>query len=100
MIIKVVFDSENDIDYVYCPEEIAISKSDIRQNFYSWIDHTDEEHPFWIYEDGIRGLCYRGDAIVYWINKYILKNKNSSDQARVLESFSSNHLKYDLKIRL
>lgn len=97
MIIKAIFDHENDFDYIYCPENISISKSEINQKFYNWIDNTDDDHPFWVYEDGIKGLCYRGDAIVYWLNKYIINNK---EDAKLLDSFSCKHLEYDLEIRL
>ena len=97
MIIKAIFYHENDFDYIYCPENISISKSEIKQKFYNWIDNTDDDHPFWVYEDGIKGLCYRGDAIVYWLNKYIINNK---EDAKLLDSFSSKHLEYDLEIRL
>ena len=53
MIIKAIFDHENDFDYIYCPENISISKYEIKQAFYNWIDNTEDEHPFWVYEDGI-----------------------------------------------
>lgn len=97
MIIKAIFDHENDFDYIYCPEDISISKYEIKQAFYNWIDNTEDEHPFWVYEDGNKGLCYRGDAIVYWLNKYII---DGSENAKLLDSFSSKKLEYDLKIIL
>ena len=97
MIIKAIFDHENDFDYIYCPEDISISKYEIKQAFYNWIDNTEDEHPFWVYEDGNKGLCYRGDAIVYWLNKYIIDGRKN---AKLLDSFSSKKLEYDLKIIL
>jgi len=102
MIIKVVFDFEDDYDYLYCPENnISINKSQIKEMFYKWIDYTEEEHPFWCYENGEKvGKCYRGDAIVYWLNKYIINDKESTDKAKLLESFSSKKLDYDLEIIL
>lgn len=100
MIIKAIFGYENDCDYIYCPENISISKSEIKQAFYNWIDNTEDEHPFWVYEDGFKGLNYRGDAIVYWLNKYIINDKESIDKAKLLDSFSSKILEYDLKFKL
>ena len=41
MIIKAIFGYENDCDYIYCPENISISKSEIKQAFYNWIDNTE-----------------------------------------------------------
>ena len=96
-----LFEGEFNFDYLYCPENISISKSEIKQSFYNWIDYTKEDHPFWHYENGqLMGLCYRGDAIVYWINKYILNDKDNTDKARILESFTSKNLNYNLEIRL
>jgi len=102
MIIKAIFDCEDDFDYIYCPEKnISINKSQIKEMFYKWIDYTEEEHPFWCYENGERmGKCYRGDAIVYWLNKYIINDKENIDKAELIDSCSSKDLKYDLKIVL
>lgn len=46
------------------------------------------------------GLCYRGYAIVYWLNKYIINDKENVDEAKLLDSYSSKNLNYDLKITL
>ncbi|MBQ9013215.1 MAG: hypothetical protein IJ094_06595 [Bacilli bacterium] len=101
MIIKAVFDHEGDFDYIYCPENISIEKSKIKELFYDWIDNTNDEHPFKCYENGeFMGLCYRGDAIVYWLNKYIINNEYDKDNAKILDSYSSKDLNYDLKIIL
>ena len=101
MIIKAIFDHDDDIDYIYCPENISIPKDKIKQLFYNWIDNTNEEHPFYYYEDGeLMGKCYRGDAIVYWLNKYIINDKENRNNAKLLDSFSSKNLDYDLKIKL
>ncbi|MBP3905672.1 MAG: hypothetical protein J6D12_01005, partial [Peptostreptococcaceae bacterium] len=87
MIIKAVFDYENDFDYIYCPEKnISIDKSQIKDRFINWINYTEEDHPFWCYENGeLMGKCYRGDAIVYWLNKYILIDKESRDKSELIE---------------
>ena len=95
MIIKVTFwDSLN--DYIYCPDEVDI---DIKEEFYKWIDHTDEIHPFIKYDEVV-GMYkdYRGDAIVYWLNKHILKD--NQDKSSMIESFSDKKLKYNLLIEL
>ena len=101
MIIKAVFDHESDFDYIYCPENISIEKSKIKELFYDWIDNTNDEHPFKCYENGeFMGLCYRADVIVYWLNKYIINNEYDKDSAKILDSYSSKDLNYDLKIIL
>lgn len=101
MIIKVMFEGNGDYDYVYSPNNLKIKKNQIKESFYRWIDESDEEHPFWCYENNKRvGLCFRGDAIVYWINKYLLINEYSKDKAYLIESFSSKSIDYDIKIHL
>ncbi|EOY7134167.1 hypothetical protein [Clostridioides difficile] len=99
MVIKVNFGGNYSPDYIYVPNEISLKKYEIRNEFHNWIDNTEDEHPFWCYENGVQiGLDYRGDAIVYWLNNYILKNTN--DKARLIESFSNKKLDYDLIINL
>ncbi|HBH3640223.1 TPA: hypothetical protein KSK26_002058 [Clostridioides difficile] len=99
MVIKVNFGGNYSPDYIYIPNEISLKKCEIRNEFHNWIDNTEDEHPFWCYENGVQiGLHYRDDAIVYWLNNYILKNAN--DKARLIESFSNKKLDYDLIINL
>lgn len=99
MVIKVNFGGNYSPDYIYVPNKISLKKYEIRNEFHIWIDNTEDEHPFWCYENGVQiGLHYRGDAIVYWLNNYILKNAN--DKARLIESFSNKKLDYDLIINL
>lgn len=101
MVIKVIFDCDDDYDYIYVPQDINMPKHNIERKFYKWIDNPKEDHPFWEYDDeGEKALCYRGDAIVYWLNKYIINNKENGDTAKLLDSFSSKNLEYDLEIRL
>ncbi|MCC0697276.1 hypothetical protein [Clostridioides sp. ES-S-0048-02] len=97
MIIKVSFGGDSSSDYIYVPSEINLKKYEIRDEFYNWIYNTEDNHPFWYYENGIQiGLDYRGDAIVYWLNNYILNNTN--DKSKLVESFSNKKLDYDLII--
>ncbi|NJI79914.1 hypothetical protein GSQ54_05575 [Clostridioides difficile] len=99
MIIKVIFGGDYNPDYIEVPSDINLKKYEIRDKFYNWIDNTEEEHPFWEYENGIRiGLNYRGNAIVYWLNNYILKD--SKCKSKLIESFSNKSLDYDLMIKL
>lgn len=95
MIIKAIFEG-NSCDYVYCPDVVDIN---IREEFYRWIDNTDERHPFIKYDEVVGEYNdYRGDAIVYWLNKHILKG--SQDKSILIESFSDKNLKYDISINL
>lgn len=99
MVLKISFGGNYHSDYIYVPNGINLKKDKIKDGFYNWIDNTEDEHPFWEYENGVRiGLNYRGDAIVYWLNNYILKG--TKDKSMLVESFSSKKLDYDLVIKL
>lgn len=99
MVLKISFGGNYHSDYIYVPSEINLKKYKIKDEFYNWIDNTEDEHTFWEYENGVKiGLNYRGDAIVYWLNNYILKD--TKDKSRLIESFSSKKLDYDLVIKL
>lgn len=90
MVIKVVFEYDNDFDYVYCVNNIDI---DIN-SFYKWI-YEDKTHPFWVYEDGkVLGVDYRGNSISYWINKF------KNNESYVLKSFTNENIEHDLMIKL
>lgn len=99
MVLKISFGGNYHSDYIYILNRINLKKNEIRDGFYNWIDNTEIEHPFWEYENGVRiGLNYRGDAIVYWLNNYILKG--IKDKSRLVESFSNKKLDYNLLINL
>lgn len=90
MIIKVMFEGDNESDYIYSPTNIKVSTDE----FSKWI-YEDKTHPFWVYENGeVLGVEYRADAIVYWINKYMDNN------SYILKSFCSENIDYDLLIKL
>ena len=90
MIIKVVFEYDNDFDYVYCKNNIDIDIDD----FHKWI-YEDKTHPFWVYENGnALGVDYRGEAISYWINKF------KNNESYILKSFTTEEIKNDLLIKL
>lgn len=101
MIIKVTFGDYREYDYVYSPNNIGLKKENLKDNFYEWIDNTEDKYPFWCYENGEKvGLDFRGNAIVYWINKYLLINEYSKDKSYLIESFTDKSIDYDIKISL
>ncbi|CEK40089.1 hypothetical protein [Paraclostridium sordellii] len=95
MVIKTIFECEGDFDYIYCPDNI---KFDINK-FFTWI-YEDETHPFWAYNsDGSReGVEYRGDAIIYWINNFVIEK--SQEKSYMIKSFSNENLDYDVLVNL
>lgn len=93
MIVKVDFDY--DADYMYCPDCMDVET--LIKQFSEWIYDTTVAHPFWTDEEHI-ALCYRADAIAYWLNKCVLTN--SEDKAKVLEEMVKEDRKFDYAIVL
>ena len=83
-----MFEYEYDIDYI-----ISKNNSIDINSFQNWLQQ-DKTHPFSESDGEDFGLCYRADAIVYWINKY------RNDGAYILESHTNKKIKYDKLIIL
>lgn len=93
MIVKVDFDY--DADYVYCPDQLDMET--LVKQFNEWIYDPAIVHPFWI-DEGHIALCYRGDAIVYWLNQCVLLGSN--DKAKMLEEMVQEERQFDYTIVL
>lgn len=93
MIVKVDFDY--DADYMYCPDQMDMDS--LIKCFSEWIYDTNVKHPFWTDESHI-AVCYRADAIAYWLNKCVLDQND--DKARVLEKMVREERDYDYAIVL
>ena len=88
MIVKVKFEYDNDVDYIYCKN----TKIEV-ESFIKWISE-DKSHPFWEFDGEEYGVNFRADAIVYWLNKY------KNDNAYIIESNTDKKLNHDLLIIL
>lgn len=95
MIIKVDFDY--DADYIYCPDGVALDMDTLIRKFNNWIYDESINHPFWI-DDTHCGVCYRGDAIAYWLNEYVLEKKEAT--AKVVEQMVKEDKAHDYAIIL
>lgn len=93
MIVKVDFDY--DADYMYCPDQMDLDT--LIKQFDDWIYDSSVEHPFWTDESRV-AVCYRADAIAYWLNRYILSR--SEEKAEVLEEMVREDKAFDCTIVL
>lgn len=93
MIVKVDFDY--DADYLYCP--VHMDMDTLIKEFNEWIYDSNEAHPFWTDEDRI-AVCYRAEAIAYWLNKCILPENEG--KAEVLEQMVREDKAFDYAIVL
>ena len=95
MIIKVDFDY--DADYIYCPDNVPLDLDMLTRRFTNWIYDEQIAHPFWTDENKC-GVCYRADAIIYWLNECVLKEND--EKAEVLEEMVKEDKAFDYTIVL
>jgi len=58
-----------------CSVELGRVIEELASEFDNWIHDRNIDHQYWRYSNGEKfGVCYRGDAFIYWLNNYHLKN--------------------------
>ena len=89
MLLTVEFDASADI--IDVPAFIIMNVEHYRENFLKWLSDTSNKHAYWwYYENGkIRGLNYRSDALVEWLNAFPLADSN--EKAKIISSHVSEY---------
>lgn len=73
MIIQVNFDLHK--EYMSCSIEVGRVIDELANQFGNWIHDRSIDHKYWKYHNGEKfGVCYRGDAFVYWLNNHRFKD--------------------------
>ncbi len=81
---KLLIEFDVDGDIIDVPQYIIDKKDLYRSRFYKWLSNESIRHSYWVtFPNGMKGLCFRSDALVEWINKKVLKN--SDEKAVVLQ---------------
>ena len=71
MKLLVAFDLDADI--IDVPQIVIEQKDHYASRFYKWLSNKGVRHSYWVtFEDGTKGLCFRADALVEWLNKKVL----------------------------
>lgn len=78
---KIVLKFTYDADIISIPFEHIFFLKKYQNSFDEWIHNDEIEHPYWDYSSGDKVACFRGDAFVFWLNKFIL---NDSPQKAIL----------------
>lgn len=82
---KIVVDFGCDADIIDCPEQIIDDLDNLRNRFIDWLFDEKNDHSYWMYENGEKhGCCYRSEAFIEWLNKYILTD--SEYKVELIES--------------
>jgi hypothetical protein len=73
-----------DADIIDCPEHIMDKLTYYRNKFTDWLFDKNNCHTYWVIENGEKiGCCYRSEAFVEWLNRFVLKD--SLQKAVVVE---------------
>lgn len=81
---KLVLQFDLDADIIDVPEYVVENKDLLRKQFIKWLYAKSNKHNYWVIfcdESGrkYRGIKYRSDAFLEWLNKKILAKE--SEQA-------------------
>jgi uncharacterized protein YgfB (UPF0149 family) len=67
------------------PKDIKENLEEYRKNFLSWLYDKENNHNYWIYENGEKFVCcYRSEALIEWLNSFVFAN--SLDKVTLLAS--------------
>ena len=86
MLLFVEFDVSADI--IDVPQEVIDNREILRRRFLKWVYDMNVKHQYWhTFKDGSKGVLYRSDAFVEWLNKKTLRD--SEQKAIVIEQYVS-----------
>ena len=81
---KMMVEFDINADIIEVPECVVKDREILRGRFLKWLYNKSVKHKYWVnFLDGSRGVCYRSDAFVEWLNKKRLKDY--PEKAMVLE---------------
>ena len=81
-------------DVIDVPKFVIDNREHIRQRFLKWLYDPSVKHKYWTTFNGHRGVCYRSDAFVEWLNETVLKD--SAQKAVIVQQYVSVNNKQHL----
>ena len=84
-----------DADIIDVPQSVIDNKDHLRSCFLKWLYDKSVKHKYWhTFKDGSKGVLYRSDAFVEWLNKKFLKD--SAQKAIIIEQHVAIEGKRDM----
>ena len=84
-----------DADIIDVPQSVIDNADHLRSHFLKWLYDKNVRHKYWYtFKDGSKGVMYRSDAFVEWLNKKVLKD--SEQEAVIIEQHVPIESKRDL----
>ena len=72
MLLFVEFDISADI--IDVPQEVIDNREQLRRQFLKWLFSPDIKKKYTVTLNGHRGVCYRSEAFIEFLNKKVLKD--------------------------
>ncbi|MDQ0242948.1 hypothetical protein J2S09_000484 [Bacillus fengqiuensis] len=58
-----------DSQYIQCSDKAGRNIDQLQMEFFDWLGDRNNNHKYWVHlEEGIYGLEYDAEALVYWLN--------------------------------
>lgn len=71
---KMMIEFDINADIIEVPESVVKDRERLRTRFLKWLYDKSVKHKYWVtFSNGEKGVCYRSDAFVEWLNKKVLK---------------------------
>lgn len=95
---KLVLEFDCDADIIEVPQNVIDNRDLLKKRFLKWLYSKQVKHKYWItMQDSngkaFKGVKYRSDAFVEWLNKKVLAEE--SEKASIVEEYA---LEYDANL--
>ena len=83
---KLLVQFDVNADVIDVPQSVVEQKDLYRSRFYKWLSNESVRHSYWVtFQNGSRGLRFRSEAFVQWLNKKILRD--SEEKAVIVRQY-------------
>ena len=82
-------------DIIDVPQSVIEDREVLSRRFLKWIYDKSNKHKYWhTFKDDSKGVMYRSDAFVEWLNNKVLRD--SEQKAVIVEQYVSRDREYHL----
>ena len=72
---KMMIEFDVNADIIEVPKFIIDDRELYRSRFLRWLYDKSVQHKYWVtFSNGTKGVCFRSDALIEWLNKKVLKD--------------------------
>ena len=72
---KMMIECDVNADIIEVPAVIIDDRELYRSRFLKWLYDKSVHHKYWVtFSNGTKGVCFRSNALIEWLNKKVLKD--------------------------